>query len=161
MNVLSSVPTVPAPNCTCRKPWELNLVTNLFGTFWSSIELGTLSASVPTLVSPTNTLSWPKKGTSCHLVVSSSLLSVILSIPIMFVSSIVIVVNFSAVVNVCVVVFTFPENAFTFLVSRNSDGIPLDIWDITISVGSYELEKLKSTLFSMKMHVSYFSKKIK
>ena len=75
--------------------------------------------SVPLLAPSSNIVSCPKKGTSYQLLPSLSITS---KICIISVSVISIVVNFSAVVNVDVVVLIFPDTALTFLVNRYSAG---------------------------------------
>lgn len=96
VKVLSSWLFVPAPNWICKLPLEVNLVINLLGTFCSSIVFGTLFASAPALALSTNIVSCPRKGTSYHLLVEPPVSSVISNIPIIFVSSTVIVLNLVA-----------------------------------------------------------------
>ena len=106
----------------------------------------TLSLSPSVLDDSSNTVSCPKNGTSVQVLPSESVTS---SIPIISVSDIVMVLNFSACPITTEVVFSFPENAFTFFFSKYSAGLPPAIDATVTSVGSYELEKLKSTALSI------------
>ena len=132
-NELSSEPNTPAPNCTCNTPFEVNLVINLRGTFCTFKLLLIVEASTPVLVSSTNTVSCPKKGTSVQVLPSESVIS---KIPIIWSSSILKVENLSASLYTLVIVLTVPEVALTFLLNKYSAGLsPSKEWRVT-SVGS-------------------------
>ena len=79
---------------------------------------GIVPESVLEFAVSTNTVSCPRKGTSYQRF-PVPLLSIIESIPIIFTSSNVIVLNFSTLVMVSVAVFTSPEYAFTVFISLN------------------------------------------
>jgi len=107
---------IPAPNCICKTPVEVSLVTNLLGTLFNLSTLGARALSSVIFFSPTNTVSCPKNGTSYHKLPS---LSVISNMPTISASSIESVANFSDVVNDSCIDFTLPENAFVVFLRRN------------------------------------------
>ena len=118
--LLSSEPNTPAPNCTCNTPLDVNLVIKRLGTFCSFKLLLIVAESTPVFLSSTNTVSWPKKGTSVHVLPSESFIS---NIPIIWSSSILNVENFYASLYTLVILLTVPEVAFTFLLNKYSAGL--------------------------------------
>jgi len=54
---------MPDPNCTCKTPLEVNLLTNLLGTFFSFSIFGACDLSAEVLDSSTKIVSCPKNGT--------------------------------------------------------------------------------------------------
>ena len=85
----------PEPNCTCSTFLDVKRVTNLRGTFRSFRVLGTKLLSELVFVSLSKTVSWPRNGTSYHMLPSLSVMS---KIPIISSPSISTVANLSAVV---------------------------------------------------------------